>query len=247
MKKKTKRKPLKRRRAQRMPKPEKMLNDLKALDEFVQLNFQNDLDYGLMEGQREKILFKPGADKLARYFCVYPEYTAVHEVKLSNEEIDSAMTVRLVDATTGKTVWTSAICSANSVEDDFRFRWIRPVCTTCNGIQRSCAVCSGSGFYRPSNERAAQLIDDGIGKWVPDEAGSIVLGWHWYEKREHRNKMSQWNRVRQQAGKRAFVQAIRSYGCVGKIFGEDVGGWYDVKREQAKEKTQAGRIVMEKN
>lgn len=233
-KKKAKRKPV--RRKAKPPAIPRAL-DFEATKKFIETNLKLDEDFGGIEHKSERILFKPGADKLARFFNVYPETVLVREEKLATEGIDIVTTTKLIDAKTQKVVWNSSICSCNTTEPEYHYQWVRPACETCagNGSLLSggiCQTCKGKGFKpAPAPRDAAESVEVGMAKLIPElNGGGIAIGWQWWERRERETVATQWNNVRQQAAKRSFVQAIRSYGCVSKFFTEDVNDWYDAKR-----------------
>lgn len=243
MKTKTKRKPVvKKRRTKKAVLPRAF--DLDGVKKFIDDNLISGEDYGTVEGKKEGILFKPGADKLARHFGVFPEYVLVREENLTPsstgraDHIDIVTSVKLIDAKTQKVVWNSSLCSCTTMEDEYRFRWTRPICSTCAGSGNTlsgeiCPTCKGKKFSTPNiplSQQAHEAISSGMAKLIPEISGSVTVGWQWFTRTDREDLRTQWNNVRQQSGKRSFVQAIRSYGCVSKFFSEDVADWYDSRR-----------------
>jgi len=237
MKTKTKRKSVVKKRATKKAVLPRAF-DLDAVKKFIDDNLLPGEDYGPLEGKKEGLLFKPGADKLARFFGVFPEYLLVREERLTSENIDIVTSVKLIDAKTQKVVWNSSLCSCNTMEDEYRYKWTRPICSTCAGSGSAltgdmCQVCKGKKYLLwslPLSPEAQAEISSGMAKMVPEVAGNVTVGWQYWKRTERENLRTQWNNVRQQSSKRSFVQAIRSYGCVSKFFSEDVADWYDSRR-----------------
>lgn len=56
-------------------------NHYKMMVDFVKMQMQKDIDYGVIPGTNNKpVLLKPGAEKLCRLFSLYPQLELVQSV-----------------------------------------------------------------------------------------------------------------------------------------------------------------------
>ena len=107
---------------------QQQIEDLKAALEIVRVLRRDVLvdgvDFGIIPGTPKPSLYKPGAEKIARGLRIRPVLTTLKEIiDFEREFIMYRYQVDMIEIDTGKTI-SSAIGSANSYEEKYRWRWV---------------------------------------------------------------------------------------------------------------------------
>lgn len=131
----------------------------KLLGEYVAKHMQEDTDYGIIPGTKNRTLLKPGAEKLTTLFRCVPRF--VVEEKIENWETGLffyrfACHIETLD---GGNVVAEGVGSCNSYEG--RYRW--------RNADRKCPECGAAAIMRS--------------KFPPRENPSLAPGWYCFSKK----------------------------------------------------------------
>lgn len=195
-----------------------------------------EVDYGTIPGADRPFLKQPGAEKIALWLHVRPEYTKT-DVQLPEGHLETLARCRLISVATKDEVFQGPECSCSTMESNFRFRF-------------------AEANIAPAREEVARLVFEGRGKWkytlvlengrVLYKDGKPVLERKWHNRFDNPNIYDERNKVRQQAEKRALVKTVRNFGALSEIFVEDPTEW-EFEPEHIPERsatiTEVGKIV----
>lgn len=182
----------------------------KTLTEFERKRLE--IDYGTIPGVNKPFLLQPGAEKIAMWLHLRPEYVKVeHTLGESAGHIEVVARCKLMSTATKEELFQGPECSCSTMESNYRFRWVtaEPQPTT-------------AWIFAEGKVAKAR----GEGKSVKEYKKNEWTGrWLWQDRINNPNIYDERNKVRQMAEKRAIVKAIRNYGALSEIFTEDPTEW----------------------
>jgi hypothetical protein len=177
--------------------------------------FKLNVDYGVIPGTSDKpVLLLPGMEKLLRALRLRPEYHALSIV----EDFDKPLFVyryecRLFEIETGLCVST-AIGSANSYEQKWRYRNAKRVCPECGktAIVKGKAEYGGGWVCFKKQDGCGAKFSDGDPAIERQEVGRV----------ENADIFDQINTIDKIAQKRAMSSAIKGAANVSEFFTVDL-------------------------
>lgn len=166
--------------------------DLASIQKLLKDAMTIDVDYGIIPGTQSKTLFDPGAEKLAKFFQLIPDYESTKEV----EDFDKGFfyyryKCKLTHFNTGKFAGASER-SCNSFEKKFLSKTVAETWA--------------------SDEDKAQTISK-----KKNDKGYVML----VVKKSNIELIEGINSYQARAQKRAFVEAVRTATMASSIFGSD--------------------------
>lgn len=177
--------------------------------------FVNGVDYGTIPGTNDKpVLLLPGMEKLMRALRLRPEYHPISVV----EDFDKPLFMyryecRLIEVDSGLCT-SSAIGSANSYEQKWRYRTAARTCPECGKptIIKGRAEYGGGWLCHKKQGGCGAKFPDGAAIIEQQEAGRI----------ENDNIFDQINTIDKIAQKRALSSAIKGAANVSQFFTVDL-------------------------
>ena len=216
------------------------MEELKTIRTFVLEELREGVDYGVIPGtgqgparpgekaQERKVLFQPGAQKVAMLFGSYPEHSVV-ATELPGGHVEYLCTTRIISRATGLTVG-SGIGSATTMEKKYRWR----------GGGRTCPACGKGGTILKSKQANRDGSPPGwycfakiggCGAQYRAEDPEII---HQDIKPvENPDIADVRNTVLKIGTKRSFVNSAMALGCLSDLFTQDIEDTYDITIDPA--------------
>lgn len=195
-----------------------------------------EIDYGSIPGVNKKFLLQPGAEKICLWLRVRPHYeTVVTAIPDHPGHVEVESRVKLLAVGTGEEIFSGPLASCTSMEDNFRYRWVKMDSKVTTLEWRNNVGMPGKklGAYQcyPVWEQGVKTGD-----------------WEWKERSDNPNIWNERNKVRQMGEKRALVKAVRNFGALSEIFTEDPSEWQlpdesNVAAGEGEEGVTSGRVV----
>jgi len=203
------------------------ISDIDRVRAFIKEGLKEGFDYAKIPGTKRPTLLQPGAEKVALYLGVRPEY-GIKTYNLHDGNIEYEVKCTLISQKTDRIVG-QGVASASSMESKHRYRYVP---TT----------------DRPEEEEAKILKVKGLGKYqkVWDRDGNS--DWAWHERIENPNPWDVRHTVLLMCCKRANVKAVRTLAALSEIFAQDLEDFPSVAAvEPSEEAVEApqGRVIRE--
>jgi hypothetical protein len=210
------------------------MNDLKLIRTFIAEELIDGIDYGVIPGtNNRKNLLLPGAQKVAMFFNVRPEYE-IERVELGAGHVEYIVKTALISRTTEKKVG-AGVGSCSSMEGKYRYRDAAPELTDM-------PVPKAYWDTRKVNPaKAAELIGGDEFKAVKTDNGWFI-GRKTGEKVDNDNIYDLRNTILKMAKKRSLVDSSIGLGCLSELFTQDLEDIYDVHFAETDSKTDMGRV-----
>lgn len=203
------------------------MTDIDRVRAFIKAGLKVGFDFAKIPGTKRPTLLQPGAEKVALYLGVRPEY-GIKTNDLGNGHLEYEVICTLVSHKNSKVVG-QGVASASTMESKHRYRYVP---TT----------------DRPEEEEATILKVKGLGKYqkVWDRDGNSE--WAWHERIENPNPWDVRHTVLLMCCKRANVKAVRTLAALSEIFAQDLEDFPSVAAvEPAEEAPEApqGQVIRE--
>lgn len=187
---------------------------LKAIRTFIQHEFREGLDYGIIPNTGAKpTLYKPGAEKCAMYFNAAPVYRVERHEIGGEGHVEFLVTTKLVHRGTGRAIG-SGLGSCSTMESKYRYR----------GGARRCPHCGAAAIIRGKEEYGGGFLCFGKkgGCGTKFRANDPSITGQSEEKVENPDIYDVRNTVLKMAMKRAMVSAALGLGCLSELFTQDI-------------------------
>ena len=204
---------------------------LKSIRTFVAEELAPNVDFGAIPGTGTKrVMLLPGAQKVAMYLNVYPEYE-VEAAELGGGHVEYLVNTRLVSRASGARVG-SGIGSCSTMEGKYRYR----------NAQRACPACGAAAIIQTKKGRnpgGYWCVPDKGGCGANFNAGDRKVEGQELGKVENENIHDQRNTVLKMAKKRSLVDAAIGLACLADQFTQDIDDTYDLTATPAPTPTAA--------
>lgn len=159
---------------------------------------QPNIDYGIIPGTTANTLFKPGAEKLVRFFQIHIEYD-IDKCELENGHVEYIVDA-VVKTNSNQNIIGEGTGSCSTMESKYRYR----------KAGRVCPICGKESIIKGKREYGGGWLcyakKDGCGAKFADGDKEIENQEEGYK--EHDNPADYRNTCRKMAKKRAYVDAV---------------------------------------
>ena len=211
------------------------MEELKTIRTFVLEELREGVDFGVIPGTGQgptrpgekaperKVLFQPGAQKVAMLFGSYPEHSVV-ATELPGGHVEYLCTTRIISRATGLTIG-SGIGSATTMEKKYRWR----------GGGRTCPACGKGGTILKSKQ--ANRDGSPPGWYCFAKIGGCGAQYRAEDREicdqdikpvENPDIADLRNTVLKIGTKRSFVNSAMALGCLSDLFTQDIEDTYDI-------------------
>lgn len=158
------------------------------------------IDFDDFPGTKKPVLLQPGAEKVALYLGVRPQYDIVTR-ELKDGHVEYEIVCTLFSQKTGDII-NQGVASASTMESKYRFRWINT-------------------DEEHDKGEARELTLQGVGRY---KKVWLTRGqeWVWQKRYDNLNIYDQRHTVKLMGVKRAFLKAVRTMAALSEIFTQDV-------------------------
>lgn len=191
----------------------------KALNDWVNTQLREKVDFGKVPGTDKPTLLKPGAEKILQlYGCSVETETTHREQDIATGYLNIEVAARAVSIQTGLVVGVG-LGSCSTYESKYRWRWE-------NWRDKRNAPPADQGWEQAN------------GKW----------GAYWRRRIENRDLFDQWNTVLKMAKKRALVDLALTISGASEMFTQDVedmnlGGEEEHPAPQSQQASEGGQAT----